>query len=92
MAVGLLTGPEITVVSLLAGLDLDRVATSSRIAADPDRRARLGQFLTPADVARFMADMLQIPEPPGELRLFDGERFLGPYEEPTRHVRTGKSN
>ena len=44
---------------------------------DPDRpdrpaqRAELGQFFTPAGVARFMASMLQAREPPVDCKLLD---------------------
>ena len=44
---------------------------SSRVAVDAERRARLGQFFTPASVARFMASMLHLPTPPQQLRLLD---------------------
>jgi len=39
-------------------LDLRRIEIASRIAASPSRQANLGQFLTPAPIARFMAGML----------------------------------
>ncbi len=61
----------ITAATLLDRLDLERLEISSRIAADPERRAGLGQFFTPASVARFMAGMLRVSEPPRELRLLD---------------------
>lgn len=61
----------VTATTLLDRLDLERLEISSRIAADPERRAGLGQFFTPASVARFMADMLRVPKPPRELRLLD---------------------
>ena len=37
----------------------------------PLRRADLGQFFTPIGVARFMASMLQVREPPETLRVLD---------------------
>ena len=37
----------------------------------PTRRAELGQFFTPAGVARFMASMLQAREPPADCKLLD---------------------
>ncbi len=61
----------ITAASLLDRLDLERLEISNRIAVDPERRADLGQFFTPASVARFMAAMLRVPKPPQELRLLD---------------------
>ena len=60
-----------TAATLLDRLDLERLEISNRIAVDPQRRAGLGQFFTPASVARFMAAMLRVPEPPRELRLLD---------------------
>ena len=62
---------RVTAATLLDRLDLEQVDTSSRIAADSERRASLGQFFTPARVAHFMAGMLQIPDPPREFRLLD---------------------
>lgn len=61
----------VTAATLLDRLDLERLALSSRAAAAPGRRARLGQFFTPADVARFMAGMLRVPRPPRQFRLLD---------------------
>lgn len=61
----------LTAATLLDRLDLERLALSSRAAAATGRRARLGQFFTPADVARFMAAMLRVPRPPRQLRLLD---------------------
>ena len=37
----------------------------------PPRRAELGQFFTPAGVARFMASMLQAREPPADCKILD---------------------
>ena len=62
---------EITRETLLDHLDLERLAIARRIAVDPKRRAGLGQFFTPANVARFMAGMLQARKPPREFRLLD---------------------
>ena len=62
---------EITAATLLDRLDLERLEISNRIAVDPERRADLGQFFTPATVARFMADMLRVPRNLAELRLLD---------------------
>lgn len=60
-----------TAATLLDLLDLERMELSSRVAVDAERRARLGQFFTPASVARFMASMLHLPAPPQQLRLLD---------------------
>lgn len=64
-------GAEITTATLLDQLDLERLAISRRIAVDPKRRAGLGQFFTPAKVARFMAGMLRARRAPPEFRLLD---------------------
>lgn len=61
----------VTAETLLERLDLERLDISNRLAADPKRRADLGQFFTPAGVAHFMAAMLRIPKPPMELRILD---------------------
>jgi len=61
----------VTPATLLERLDLERLAISNRLAADPKRRANLGQFFTPSSVAHFMAAMLQVPKPPKELRILD---------------------
>jgi len=61
----------ITAANLPERLDLERLDISNRLAADPKRRSDLGQFFTPESVARFMAAMLWLPEPPSELRLLD---------------------
>ena len=62
---------EVTAANLLERLDLERLEISNRLAADPKRRAALGQFFTPASVAHFMASMLQVPTPPKELCILD---------------------
>ena len=62
---------EVTAANLLERLDLERLEISNRLAADPKRRADLGQFFTPASVAHFMASMLQVPTPPKELCILD---------------------
>ena len=56
---------------LLERLDLERLAISNRLVADPQRRADLGQFITPANVASFMASMLDLASPPEQLRVLD---------------------
>lgn len=55
---------------LMETVDLRRTEISGRIAKDPAKRARLGQFLTPAPVARFMAGMLS-RQLPRRLRILD---------------------
>ena len=65
------THAAVTAAHLLERLDLERLDLSNRLAADPKRRATLGQFFTPANVAHFMAAMLQVPNPPKELRILD---------------------
>ena len=62
---------KVTAATLLERLDLERLEISNRLAVDPKRRAQLGQFFTPANVAHFMAAMLQVPRPPKELCLLD---------------------
>ncbi len=61
----------VTAANLPERLDLERLDISNRLAADPKRRSDLGQFFTPESVARFMAAMLRLPEPPSELRILD---------------------
>ena len=61
----------VTPLNLLERLDLERLDLSNRLAADAKRRAKLGQFFTPARVAAFMASMLRVPDPPEELRILD---------------------
>jgi len=61
----------ITAANLLDRLDLERLEISNRLEADPRKRATLGQFFTPASVARFMADMLCLPKPSKDLRILD---------------------
>ena len=63
--------PAVTASNLLERLDLVRPAFTKRPAADSGRRADLGQFFTPIGVARFMASMLQVREPPAVLRILD---------------------
>ena len=62
---------KVTVGTLLDRLELERLEISNRLTVDRKRRADLGQFLTPAGVAHFMATMLRVPNPPEELRLLD---------------------
>ena len=57
--------------ALLERLDSERLAVSNRLSADPQRRADLGQFITPANVASFMASMLDLASPPDQLRILD---------------------
>ena len=58
---------------LLERLDLTRVAVSSRL--DPQRRAKLAQYFTPAATARLMASMFTIEQP--TLRLLDAGAGIG---------------
>jgi adenine-specific DNA-methyltransferase len=55
------------VVTLITDADVRRKAATAEL--DQDRRGDLGQFLTPSDVARFMASMFCAL--PGEIRLLD---------------------
>ena len=69
--------PAVTASNLLEHLDLERPNfperpnPRKRPATDSKRRADLGQFFTPISVARFMASMLQVREPPADLRILD---------------------
>ena len=69
--------PAVTASNLLERLDLERPDFPERPnprkgpATDSKRRADLGQFFTPIGVARFMASMLQVREPPAALRILD---------------------
>ena len=63
--------PVVTASNLLERLDLERLDLTKRPAADSGRRTELGQFFTPIGVARFMASMLQVREPPEALRILD---------------------
>ena len=62
---------SIDAVNLLERLDLERLGTSNRLAADPKRRAELGQYFTPETVARFMAGMLQVDIPTDTIHILD---------------------
>ena len=62
---------SIDAVNLLERLDLERLGTSNRLAADPKRRAELGQYFTPETVARFMAGMLQVGIPTDTIHILD---------------------
>ena len=69
--------PAVTASNLLERLDIERPGfpkppnPRNRQADDSKRRADLGQFFTPIGVARFMASMLQVREPPADLRILD---------------------
>ena len=63
----LVEGP---VLHLLEQHDFEPPDIAKR-AADSGRRADLGQFFTPAGVARFMASLLEVREPPEALRILD---------------------
>ena len=71
--------------TLLDRLDVERSKISKRLAADPERRAALGQFFTPAGVARFMAAMLRVSAPPPEFRLLDAGGGSGRVRITTSH-------
>ena len=58
---------------LLEGLDLTRVAVSARL--DPQRRAKLAQYFTPAATARLMASMFTVERP--TVRLLDAGAGIG---------------
>ena len=62
---------------LLDRLDLEQLDIANRLKADPERRAGLGQFMTPAKVAAFMASMFEFDPPPKELRLVDAGSGVG---------------
>ena len=62
---------QLTAASLLDRLDLERLEISSRLEANQHRRAELGQFMTPASVAAFMASMLDVSPGSKELQLLD---------------------
>ena len=72
--------------TLLERLDLERLEISNRLMANQERRANLGQFMTPAGVAEFMtpagvagfmASMLELGSPPTELRVLDAGSGTG---------------
>src|SRR4051812_27112353 len=54
-------GPDGPGTTLLDRVEFLRLDAARRL--DDTRRANLGQFLTPAPVARFMAAMLDCPSP-----------------------------
>ena len=62
---------QLTAASILDRLDLERLEVSKRLEIDQRRRAELGQFMTPARVAAFMASMLEISSGSQELQLLD---------------------
>ena len=62
---------KVTAANLLERLDIERLEIASRVAGDRKRRADLGQFFTPADVARFMAAMLEVSRPAKQVRILD---------------------
>jgi adenine-specific DNA-methyltransferase len=64
---------QVTPETLLDVVEMRRVLVSSRL--DAARKADLGQFLTPAGVARIMASMLAAR--PEELRLLDAGAGIG---------------
>ena len=62
---------QLTANSLLERLDLERLEVSNQLEIDQHRKAELGQFMTPASVAEFMASMLDIPSCPRKLQILD---------------------
>ena len=68
---------RLTAANLLDRLDLERLDISNRLMADQKRRAELGQFMTPASVAAFMASMLEINPPHRQLQLVDAGSGTG---------------
>ncbi len=62
---------SVSAVNLLERLDLERLVVSNRLATDPKRRAELGQYFTPENVARFMAGLLRIENLPDSLTILD---------------------
>src|SRR5436309_1648130 len=59
--------------TLVEAIDLDRLALSQEL--DPSRRAELGQFLTPAEIARQLAAMLSPLT--GDVRILDPGAGIG---------------
>jgi adenine-specific DNA-methyltransferase len=65
---------EITRQSILEETDLRRIRVCKEL--DPERKASMGQFLTPAPVARFMASLFRKREVP-EVRVLDPGAGIG---------------
>jgi adenine-specific DNA-methyltransferase len=65
---------EITSRSVLELVDLERIRVGMEL--DPEKKARLGQFLTPSPVARFMASLFQRKEYQN-IRLLDAGAGIG---------------
>ena len=68
---------QLTGADLLDRVDLEQLVVAGQLAADPKRRAGLGQYMTPPTVAAFMASMLEFDPPPQELRLLDAGSGVG---------------
>jgi len=68
---------RLTSANLLDRLDLERLDVSNRLMDHQKRRAELGQFMTPANVAALMASMLEVAPPPRELRVVDAGSGTG---------------
>ena len=66
-----------TGTDILERLDPERLEISNRLMANRERMAELGQFMTPAVVAKFMASMLELDDPPTELRVLDAGSGTG---------------
>ena len=56
---------------------MERLGVPNRLTADRKRRAELGQFMTPSNVAAFMASILKVDPPPQELWLIDAGSGTG---------------
>ena len=57
--------------AILERLELERLGISKRLAGAQMHRSKLGQFITPVNVARFMASMLEVQYQPEELNILD---------------------
>ena len=68
---------RLTGADLLDRVDLEQLVVARQLAADPKRRADLGQYMTPPGVAAFMASMLGFDPSPQELRLLDAGSGVG---------------
>ena len=68
---------RLTGADLLDRVDLEQLVVARQLAADPKRRAGLGQYMTPPVVAAFMASLLEFDPPPQELQLLDAGSGVG---------------
>jgi adenine-specific DNA-methyltransferase len=65
---------DITGKSVVELVDLHRIRVG--LSLDPERKAKLGQFLTPSPVAKFMASLFQHKEY-RNIRLLDAGAGIG---------------